>query len=93
MLFRSPDGAELETFTIITGASNALVAPIHDRMAVILRSADHAEWLDPAVRETDKLVRLLAPYPAEEMQAHPVGTRVNNPKFDDPRCIERPVSA
>jgi putative SOS response-associated peptidase YedK len=36
--------------------------------------------------------KLLAPYPEKEMAVHPVSTLVNNPKFDDPRCIE-PVSS
>ena len=31
---------------------------------------------------------LLRPYPAAEMEAAPVGTRVNNPRVDDPSCAE-----
>jgi putative SOS response-associated peptidase YedK len=31
---------------------------------------------------------MLVPYPEKEMAAHPVSTLVNNPKLDDPRCIE-----
>jgi putative SOS response-associated peptidase YedK len=34
------------------------------------------------------LTKLLVPYPEEEMAAHPVSTLVNNPRFDDPRCVE-----
>ena len=30
----------------------------------------------------------LAPYPADAMTAHPVGTLVNRPANDDPRCVE-----
>jgi putative SOS response-associated peptidase YedK len=84
----SPDGSELETFTIITGEPNELVAPIHDRMAVILPPGSHQQWLDPQFQDTEKLVPLLRPYPATEMKAHPVSTLINNPKFEDPRCIE-----
>jgi len=40
------------TFTIITTVPNDLVAPIHDRMPVIVQSSDAEEWLfrgnDPA---------------------------------------------
>jgi hypothetical protein len=32
------------------------------------------------------------PYPGERMEAFPIGLRVNNPKNDDPKCIE-PLSA
>jgi putative SOS response-associated peptidase YedK len=44
--------------------------------------------LDPKNEDTEALTKLLAPYPEKEMAAHPVSTLVNNPKFDDPRCIE-----
>ena len=64
----------LETFTIITGNPNELVAPIHNRMPVILVPANYARWLD--VEQPDA-VELLRPYPAEAMTAYPVSTGVN----------------
>jgi putative SOS response-associated peptidase YedK len=87
-----PDGPRVESFTIITGPVNELVAPIHDRMAVILPSRHHAQWLDPGFQDLPELTRLLVPYPAEEMKAYPVGTLVNDPKMEDPRCAE-PLAA
>ncbi len=82
------DGSEVETFTIITGEPNEVVAPIHNRMAVILPTEHHQQWLDSKFQDTEALSRLLVPYPAGEMKAHAVSTMVNNPKFEDPRCIE-----
>jgi putative SOS response-associated peptidase YedK len=84
-----PDGSELETFTIITGEPNELVAAIHNRMAVILPSEHHEQWLDPKFQNTEALARLLVPSRAEDMKAYPVSTMVNNPKFEDPCCAER----
>ena len=78
----------METFTIITGQPNEVVTPIHNRMAVILPPQHHQQWLDPKFQDADKLAQLLVPYPATDMKAHPVGTMVNNPKFEDARCIE-----
>ena len=83
------DGSPVESFTIITGLPNDVVAPIHNRMAVILPTAHHSQWLDPEFQDADRLQTLLVPYPATEMKTHPVSTRVNNPKFEDPRCIEQ----
>jgi putative SOS response-associated peptidase YedK len=84
-----PDGSELESFTIITGDANELVRSIHNRMAVILPPESFQKWLDPAFQDTEELARLLRPFPAESMKAYPVSPLVNNPKFEDPRCIER----
>lgn len=82
--WRGPDGEPLVTYTILTGPPNPLVAPLHDRMPVIVDSSDYERWLtaeDP--RE------LLAPYPAELMRAWPVSTRVNSPRNDDASLVER----
>jgi len=46
------------------------------------------EWLDPENNSTDSLAKLLRPYPAEEMEAYPVSTRVNAPRNDTPDVIE-----
>jgi putative SOS response-associated peptidase YedK len=79
---------ELETFTIVTTTPNELVAPIHNRMPVILAPEDYARWLDP---EQEGPTELLAPYPVDLLTAYPVSTWVNSPTHDDLRCIE-PVS-
>jgi len=77
----------LETFTILTTSPNELVAPIHDRMPVIVASQDFDRWLDPKV-DAAGVADLLKPCPAEQMRAGPVGLGVNNPKNDDPSCVE-----
>jgi len=67
--WRSPEGALLNTCTIVTTVPNALIAPIHDRMPVILTPAAEALWLDRSVHDLAALRPLLAPYPAEAMEA------------------------
>jgi putative SOS response-associated peptidase YedK len=62
--------------------------PIDNRMPVILKPENYDHWLDPKNEDADGLVKFLAAYPEKEMLAHPVSTLVNNPKFDDPECIE-----
>ena len=65
-----------------------MVAPIHDRMPVILPESAYDLWLDPDVKDPRRLQPLLVPYPAEEMEAYPVGTLVNSPGNDVAACIE-----
>ena len=80
------DGTELTTSTILTTESNRLVRPIHQRMPVILPPAVHKIWL--CEEDPDTLKALMVPYPAEQMQAFEVTTRVNNVRYDHPDCIE-----
>lgn len=53
----------VETYTIITTAANAAIAPVHDRMPVIVGTADYTRWLDAAVDSA----ALLAPYAGDAL--------------------------
>lgn len=82
-----------ETITscaIITTTPNELMAPIHNRMPVILPPTAYAQWLDPANQNLDELTVLLRPYPAEHMLAYPVSLVVNSPRNNSADLI-RPV--
>jgi putative SOS response-associated peptidase YedK len=56
-------GEIIESCTIITTTPNELVAPVHDRMPVILTTDAETVWLDPGVSKEHAL-SLLQPYPA-----------------------------
>ena len=80
------DTAEsLDTFTIVTTEANAVLAPIHHRMPVILAPSDYDTWLS---RETlpEQARALLRPCRPDAMVRWPVSTLVNSPRHDDPRC-------
>ena len=77
----------LESCCIITIAANRLLAPVHDRMPVMLEQKDYDEWLDPDVKDAARLERLLRQYSEEEMEAYPVSFMVNSPKNDDGKCV------
>ncbi|MEA3350551.1 MAG: SOS response-associated peptidase [Chloroflexota bacterium] len=87
--WQSPDGSEILSSAIITTQPNKLLAPIHKRMPVILRSSDYTQWLTPGETSPNELDRLLVPFPVpEEMQAYPVSTQVNNPRNDNAGCVQ-----
>src|SRR4051794_24183669 len=71
-VWHDPDGATIPSCTLITGEPNELVRKIHDRMVVILPREHYARWLDPQEQSSEQLMKLLKPYPAEEMEAYPV---------------------
>jgi putative SOS response-associated peptidase YedK len=58
--WHSPAGEEIRTCTIITCHANTVVAPVHERMPVILEKANYWKWLDET-NEND-LLNLLVPY-------------------------------
>jgi putative SOS response-associated peptidase YedK len=86
--YRMPVGTRVGTCAIITCAPNELMAPIHNRMPVILPPLARERWLDPNSPEAD-LCALLVPLPSDEMEAYPVSTLVNSPKNDAPECVLR----
>jgi putative SOS response-associated peptidase YedK len=67
----SPDKKEINTCVIITTAANELIAPVHDRMPVILSNEQEGTWLDSGLIDVSALKSLLKPYPAEEMVSKP----------------------
>ncbi|MCP4426380.1 MAG: SOS response-associated peptidase [Chloroflexi bacterium] len=85
-IWQSPDGSVIESCAILTTKPNELMAPIHNRMPVIIEPADYSMWLDPGSRPEDGL-HLLRSYPAAKMTAYPVSPHVNSPRNDDPQCI------
>jgi len=88
-LWHSPEGEDICTCTIITTDSNALIAPLHDRMPAIIPEEGRDLWLDPDVQDPDRLTDLLRPFDSEQLEVYEVSARVNSPKYDAPDAIER----
>jgi putative SOS response-associated peptidase YedK len=80
------EAGELHSFTIITGPPNELVAPIHDRMPVVLDRGVWSAWLDPSL-DRDGARALLAVPSGADWQAQPVSAWVNAADHDDFQCI------
>jgi putative SOS response-associated peptidase YedK len=55
--WRDPAGAILRTVTLVTTAANGVMAPIHDRMPVILAARDWAVWLGEQPGDAAALMR------------------------------------
>ena len=76
-----------DTMAIITTQANDVVQPVHARMPVILHPSDYATWLDRDA-PVDDAAALLRPFPAGQMHATAVSTRVNTPRNDDAGCVK-----
>ncbi|MEX2627670.1 MAG: SOS response-associated peptidase [Ilumatobacteraceae bacterium] len=98
-VWKDPDGAGeddgdpwLHSATVITTGANATMAPVHDRMPVILPDADVWDtWLEPDLDDLDVLGSLLVPAPADLIVLHEVSTEVNDVRNRGAHLVE-PVS-
>lgn len=82
---RPPD--EHPGYAVLTTGPNELMAPIHDRMPVIVRAEHRDLWMDPAT-PVEALAAVYEPFPAEEMRAWPVSQVVNNARNNAPELLE-----
>lgn len=79
--WKAPDGQTIVSTCIITTGPNEIMAPIHDRMPVILQPSDFDTWLDP---ENHGPRDLLRPCSGVGMSAYPVKPL----RTEGPECIE-----
>ena len=74
----------LSTFTVLTTSPNRMMQSLHHRMPVIVAPEHAKRWLNGKDHDVNDL---LLPYPAEEMTAYAVSTRVNSVRNDGPDLI------
>lgn len=86
------EGDTPETFSILTTAPNALVAPIHDRMPVILTPEAMPRWLGSEPLAAEAFAELTRAVPAEAMAERAVSRFVGNTRNEGPGC-HAPVDA
>ncbi|HZQ29121.1 MAG TPA: SOS response-associated peptidase [Acidimicrobiales bacterium] len=82
------DAEWLKSCTIITTEPNELLAPIHDRMPVVLAPEAWDAWLDPKNEDVGALEALLVPAADDLLELFPVSTEVNNVKNNGPQLAE-----
>lgn len=86
-VWQGPEG-RVATCAILTTDANPLMARIHDRMPVIVAPESYAAWLDPALKDPERVRGLIVPFAADRMAAHPVSPRVNRAANDGAELIE-----
>ena len=84
----SPAADPFRTCAIVTTAANDMMAPIHDRMPVVLSPEDWDTWLSP---DSDRalVAGLLVPAPSVWFERYPVGSLVNDVRNDGPDSSTR----
>lgn len=90
--WQPPEGERVLSVCVITTDANAVMAPIHDRMPVMIDPGDFTGWLDPANHDIAALQALLRPPPDASTAAWPVGFGVGRSANEGAGLID-PVAA
>jgi putative SOS response-associated peptidase YedK len=81
------DSPWIVSCVIVTTRANELLAPIHDRMPVVLDEGDWSDWLDPGSHDLDHLAAMLVPAPSDWFEVFPVSTLVNKADHNGPELV------
>ncbi len=82
--WRSPEGEDVTSYTIMTTEPNELVSGIHNRMPVILAEDGCGRWLDVGADPAD----VLLPCPSDWLEAYPVDKRVGNVRNNEAGLVD-----
>jgi putative SOS response-associated peptidase YedK len=85
---RREDGSKLYSCAIVTCAPGKVVAPIHDRMPVILEREAEAGWIDSDTAADEAQAML---EPTDELEVTEVNDAVNNVREDGPHLLDPPL--
>jgi putative SOS response-associated peptidase YedK len=85
--WRDPEGAVLESCTLLTTEAAAPIRELHERMPIVVAPELYGDWLDPSGREPAPLLDALRGTPPPRFDFHAVSLRVNRVAADDPACI------
>jgi putative SOS response-associated peptidase YedK len=86
-IYEEATASRPETFALFTTSPNAVMAPIHHRMPVIVQENAVTDWLGSAPISSRTFDEIARPYPPENMEAWAVSPLVNSPKNDVPECL------
>ena len=85
--WKSPEGEEVFSFSVITQPPNALMESIHDRMPAILLPEQEQSWLDLDI-PAEEALKMVAPFPDELLEAYTVSKKVNKVSENDSSLVQ-----
>jgi len=86
--WKDSTGKFVHTFSVLTQSPNELMAPIHNRMPVILSKEQEKNWLDTSL-PIKEILASISPFPSELMEAYQVSDRVGKVANNDASLLNR----
>jgi len=90
--WRDQEGGEIDTVAILTCAANDTVAPLHDRMPVVLPAERFEVWLDVKGTTPEAALALLQPASNDLLEAIEMDPKINDSKRDE-SGIQQPLES
>ena len=85
--WEGPNGEAVDSAAIVTTRANKVLAPLHDRMPVIIAPDAFDLWLNCGEVDARTAEALIAPAPDALLTAYPVSTAVNRTANDNAALI------
>jgi putative SOS response-associated peptidase YedK len=85
--WRDPAGSLLESCAILTMDAAPELSELHPRMPIAVATELFSSWLDPQQRDAEPLLARIREAAPRRYRVHPVSSRVNATRYDDPACI------
>jgi putative SOS response-associated peptidase YedK len=86
----TPDTPWVQTCSVLTTAANGTMAPVHDRMPVVLDGSQFDAWLDPAMNSRADIEPFLVPAADDVLVMRAVGTAVNSVRNKGASLLDPP---
>jgi putative SOS response-associated peptidase YedK len=86
--YTDKDSGEIDTAAIVTTSANEMLAPIHERMPVIVAPEHRDAWLDCNTFDAKQAAALVGRAPDDFLETVAISTRVNSVKNDGPENLE-----
>jgi len=83
-----PNGEELDTAAIVTTRANKTLAPIHERMPVIVPPEAFDLWLNSNEVDATTAAALIVPAPDGLLEVYEISTAVNRTANDNAKLLE-----
>lgn len=87
-VWKAESGRVLHSCTILTTEANVLVQPVDDRMPVIIRRENYAEWLGEEAVDATQIKAMMQPYQLTEMAVNRVSEDVNDINASGSKLIQ-----